>query len=114
MGLLLGNYTSLDSGGFKLMNRLRNDLVLDKWRQGKTAISHTGTLSTDGRHLFSYKLKIGHRADSGVCVLGDFTSPGGEYKSQTTSCHVGKARIFADHTMHPVVFKKSFPWPEYR
>ena len=97
-----------------MMTRLRNDLVLDKWKKGEKANSHTGALSTDGRHLFSYNLKIGHRADSGVCVLGDFTSPGGDFKSQTTSCHVGKARIFANHTMHPVVFIKSFPWPEYK
>jgi len=39
--------------------------------------------------------------------VGDFTAPGGSYHSQTTSCHVGKARSFADHTMHPVVFKAS-------
>jgi hypothetical protein len=89
------------------MNRLRNDLVLGKWKKGEAANSHTGALHTDGTSLFSYHLKIGHRAESGACVLGDFTSPGGGYQSQTTSCHVGKARSFADHTMHPVVFNNS-------
>ena len=89
------------------MTRVRNELVLDKWKKGEAANSHTGSLYSDGTSLFSYRLKIGHRAKSGTCVLGDFTSPGGDYRSQTTSCHVGKARYVADHTMHPVVFNNS-------
>jgi len=39
--------------------------------------------------------------------LGDFTSPGGNFQSMTTSCHVGKARHIADHIMHPTVFENS-------
>ena len=89
------------------MIRLRNDLVLDKWKKGESANSHTGSLHTNGTSLFSYHLKIGHRAKSGATILGDFTSPGGSFRSMTTSCHVGKARSFADHTMHPVVFQNS-------
>ena len=89
------------------MTRLRNELVLDKWKKGEAANSHTGALHTNGTSLFSYHLKIGHRAASGTCVLGDFTSPGGHFASQTTSCHVGKARHIADHIMHPTVFKNS-------
>jgi hypothetical protein len=89
------------------MTRLRNEQVVQRWKKGEAANSHTGALHTNGRSLFSYHLKIGHRADSGVCVLGDFTSPGGGYQSQTTSCHVGKARDHADHIMHPVVFNNS-------
>jgi len=89
------------------MTRCRNELVLEKWKDGKKACSHNGALHTDGTSLFSYNLKIGHRAQSGTCVLGDFTSPGGSFQSMTTSCHVGKARAVADHTMHPVVFQNS-------
>ena len=89
------------------MTRLRNELVLERWRDGKEASSHTGALCTDGTSLFSYKLKIGHRAKSGATIVGDFTSPGGSFRSITTSCHVGKARAIADHTMHPVVFNNS-------
>ena len=89
------------------MTRLRNELVLEKWKEGEMATSHTGALSTDGTNLFSYKLKIGHRSRSGVTIIGDFTSPGGEWTSMTTSCHVGKARAIADHVMHPAVFKNS-------
>ena len=89
------------------MTRLRNDLVLEKWKKGETASSHTGALCTNGRDLFSYNLRIGYRSRSGACVLGDFTSPGGNFQSMTTSCHVGKARAIAGHTMHPVVFNNS-------
>tara|TARA_R100000664_G_scaffold2740_1_gene6617 strand:+ start:1386 stop:1688 length:303 start_codon:yes stop_codon:yes gene_type:complete len=91
----------------KKMSRLRNEEVLQKWKDGDAAASHTGALCTDGTSLFSYKLKIGHRSRSGVTIVGDFTSPGGSFHSITTSCHVGKASAVADHTMHPVVFKNS-------
>ena len=89
------------------MTRLRNELVLEKWKDGETASSHNGALSTNGTSLFSYGLKIGHRSHSGATIVGDFTSPGGSFQSMTTSCHVGKARAVADHTMHPVVFTNS-------
>ena len=89
------------------MTRLRNELVLDKWKDGKKASSHTGALCTNGRDLFSYNLRIGYRSRSGKTILGDFTSPGGDFHSMTTSCHVGKARGIADHIMHPVVFRNS-------
>ena len=69
------------------MTRLRNELVLQKWKDGETASSHNGALHTDGTSLFSYSLKIGHRANSGATIVGDFTSAG--------------------HTMHPVVFNNS-------
>ena len=92
------------------MTRLRNEQVLEKWKDGESASSHTGALSTNGTSLFSYKLKIGHRSRAGVTIIGDFTSPGGEWTSMTTSCHVGKARVIADHVMHPAVFENSeFP-----
>ncbi len=89
------------------MSRFRNELVLEKWKDGESASSHTGALSTNGTSLFSYGLKIGHRSRTGTTIVGDFTSPGGAFQSMTTSCHVGKARGIADHVMHPTVFKNS-------
>ena len=89
------------------MTRFRNNTVIVRWARGESANSHTGALHTDGTSLFSYRLKIGHRAKSGATVMGDFTSPGGSFQSMTTSCHVGKARHVADHIMHPTVFKNS-------
>ena len=89
------------------MSRMRNELVIDAWTRGDAADSHTGALRTDGVNLYSYNLRIGYRARSGSTVVGDYTSPGGQFYSVTTSCHVGKARGVADHTMHPVVFTNS-------
>ena len=92
------------------MSRMRNELVIDAWTRGVAADSHTGALRTDGVNLYSYNLRIGYRARSGSTVVGDYTSPGGAFRSMTTSCHVGKVRGIAGHVMHPTVFENSdFP-----
>ena len=89
------------------MSRMRNELVIDAWTRGFAADSHNGALRTDGVNLYSYNLRIGYRSRSGSTILGDYTSPGGQFYSVTTSCHVGKARGYADHIMHPTVFQNS-------
>jgi hypothetical protein len=92
------------------MSRMRNDLVIDSWTRGVAASSHNGALRTDGVSLYSYNLRIGYRAQTGATILADYTSPGGQFYSVTTSCHVGKARGIACHVMHPAVFENSeFP-----
>ncbi len=92
------------------MSRMRNELVIDAWTRGVAADSHNGALRTDGVNLYSYNLRIGYRSRSGSCIVGDYTSPGGGFHSSTTSCHVGKARVAAQHVMHPTVFENSeFP-----
>jgi hypothetical protein len=92
------------------MSRMRNDLVINSWTRGVAASSHNGALRTDGVNLYSYNLRIGYRARSGSTILADYTSPGGQFYSMTTSSHVGKARHIACHIMHPAVFEKSeFP-----
>ena len=92
------------------MSRMRNELVIDAWKRGVEAPSHNGNLRTDGVNLYSYNLRIGYRARSGSTVVGDYTSPGGDFRSMTTSCHVGKVRGIAGHVMHPTVFENSeFP-----
>jgi len=93
----------------KRMSRTNNAGVIDLWKRGFEASSHNGALTSNGVELFSYNLKIGHRSGTGVCVVGDYTSPGGGFYSNTTSTHVGKARSAAGHVMHPVIFEKSFP-----
>jgi hypothetical protein len=88
----------------------RNDQVVEAWLRGEKACSHNGNLRSDGINLFSYNLRIGYRAKSGTTVAADYTSPGGDFRSMTTSCHVGKVRWRADHVMHPTVFENSkFP-----
>tara|TARA_B100000131_G_scaffold318719_1_gene363148 strand:- start:1505 stop:1807 length:303 start_codon:yes stop_codon:yes gene_type:complete len=81
--------------------------VVRAWREGKNARNHKNTLMTIDGELFSYRLKIGARTNTGVCVLGDFTSPGGSYHSMTTSCHVNLAKRMADMVMHPLVWETS-------
>ena len=94
----------------KKMSRVRNEQVIDAWTRGVKADSHTCALRTDCVNLYSYNLRIGYRARSGTTVVGDFTSPGGDFRSMTTSQHVGKVRWRADHVMHPTVFENSaFP-----
>lgn len=69
---------------------MRNDQVIRAWNNGQQARS--GSMKTDGRSLFSYRLCIGKTDCEGNKVLFDWTSPGGGYVSQTTSVHVNKAK----------------------
>jgi hypothetical protein len=85
---------------------MKNAQVVASWANGRKATNSRGSLTTDGVSLYSYRLKIGHRVSDGSAVVGDYTSGGGDYHSQTTSCHVGLARRWADTVMLPEVFGK--------
>ena len=74
------------------MIKTTNDNIPYYWSKGKAAKNGTGAYSTDGKDLYSYALKIGTTNDQGEKILFDYTSGGMGYYSQTTSCHVGKAR----------------------
>jgi hypothetical protein len=88
--------------------RTTNEGVVSAWKQGLIGWNSRKTLHTDGRYLYSYRLRIGTRLNGGATVVGDFTAPGGEYKSQTTSCHVGLAkRSGVDMVMHALVWRTS-------
>jgi hypothetical protein len=91
---------------FKIMT---NDQVVKAWAAGNTARNHRNTLIADGAGaLFSYGLKIGQRSHAGVCIVGDYTAGGGGYHSQTTSCHVGRAkRVPGACVMHTKVWEAS-------
>jgi hypothetical protein len=85
--------------------KLNNDGVIEAWKAGKNARNGRRSLTTDGVSLYSYQLKIGHRLDSGVTVMGNYTASG-KYKSQTTSCHIGLARgTGVNQVWHPLVFE---------
>lgn len=78
------------------MTKVRNRAVVSAWAENRAAESHTGALSTDGVSLFSYNLMIADTA-GGKKVLKDYTANGTfGFQSQTTSCHVGLARLHAD------------------
>ena len=85
------------------MSRLDNSEVITAWHRGQRASSHTGNLSTDGQKLFSYALVIGDTL-AGEKIALDYTASVGEFRSQTTSQHVGLAKRSADDVMHPEAY----------
>ena len=83
-----------------------NDSVISLWIEGREARNHKNTLKAIDGDLFSYNVKIGRRTEGGQCVVVDYTA-GGRFLSQTTSCHVGRAKRHADMVMHPLVWEAS-------
>ena len=69
--------------------------VINAWIHGNPA--KTTNLSTDGSNLFSYELVIGYTNDLGQCFVLDYTSGCEAFVSQTTSCHVGAAKLAVHH-----------------
>ena len=104
-GLALVSFLATLSSKQKRALVIRNDSVVRAFAAGRAARS--GRLRTDGRSLWSYDLKIAERTLAGV-VVGNFTSPGGEFHSQTTSSHVGLAKRIADTIMLPEQFTAIF------
>ena len=76
---------------------MTNREVCRAWAAGRVASNHTGTLVTDGVRLYSYQLCIGVED---VTVI-DYTAAGGDFRSQTTSCHVNLAKEVSLDVMHP-------------
>ena len=83
-----------------------NDSVISLWIEGREARNHKNTLKAIDGDLYSYNVKIGSRTEGGQCVVADYTA-GGRFLSQTTSCHVGQAKRYADMVMHPLVWEVS-------
>jgi len=65
--------------------------VVEHWIHGEKAISYSRTLWTDGRNLYSYRLRIGKTTINGKKIVYNYTRAG-EFVSQTTSRHVGLAK----------------------
>jgi len=87
--------------------RCTNDKVVARWARGLPAKNHRANLTADDAGaLWSYDLKIGQRTGE-ACIVADFTAGAGGFRSQTTSCHVGRARHHADLVMHPTVWATS-------
>jgi len=96
------------------MQRDRNHIVIQKWKNGHAARNGRATLYTEplpngGVDLFSYDLKIGHRTAGGACIVANYTAKTGHFKSKTTSCHVGLAKRSGEYplVMHPLVWNES-------
>jgi hypothetical protein len=86
---------------------MRNNQVIQVFSEGEKAASWNGNLRTDGTNLWSYNKKIAHRTKGGVVVVGDFTAPGVDFSSVTTSGHVNRAKGVAHHVFHPRIFNDS-------
>tara|TARA_R110002020_G_scaffold360764_1_gene573525 strand:+ start:403 stop:678 length:276 start_codon:yes stop_codon:yes gene_type:complete len=85
------------------MIRTTNKNVPYYWYHSRSAKSGNGQYSTDGDKLRSYNKVIGI-TEGGQKILLEYTAKG-EYISQTTSQHVGKARQYCDQSMHPEAAK---------
>tara|TARA_R100000008_G_C3564625_1_gene158379 strand:+ start:482 stop:784 length:303 start_codon:yes stop_codon:yes gene_type:complete len=89
------------------MSKTTNIEVVKAWSNSSTwgqgvLKSHTENLTTDGQNLFSYGLRIGVTL-GGQKIAIDYTAPANSFRSMTTSNHVGKAKRYADVSMHPMV-----------
>ena len=87
------------------MNRTDNQSVISSWASGVEATNHKNTLRTDGNTLWSYNLVIGYTSTNStgqrVAEAIDYTAPSGNFRSMTTSSHVGRAKAIADRIVQP-------------
>ncbi len=87
------------------MPRHRNCNVVRLWAAGQHSTNHRNSLySMEDGSLWSYNLKIGQRTPAGVCVVADYMAGADGFRSQTTSCHVSRAKRYADMVMNPLVW----------
>lgn len=87
------------------MSGKKNMDVVRAWSTNHPASSHNGNFRTDGMCLWSYNLMIGATV-AGEKVVALYRAAHGEYKSQTTSTHVGNAQIYSDKALHPAIFRQ--------
>jgi len=87
------------------MNRTNNHSVVSSWVNNSSARNHSNTFRTDGKSLWSYNLLIGYTTFTErlypVKEALDYTAGTGNFRSQTTSCHVGRAKAMADRVVQP-------------
>ena len=84
---------------------MNNHNVIKSWVRGFPASNFGSkgntTLSTDGRNLYSYKLKIGYTTEKGNKVVKLYNASTDNFKTMTTSRHVSLATVQADKTIAP-------------
>ena len=88
---------------------MNNQDIIDAWIASKSAFRKSKALSTDGVHLFSYSLPIGYTNKQGKKVVWDYTSTGGNFRSQTTSQHVGMAKAKAELVRNTLLDDETAP-----
>jgi hypothetical protein len=90
---------------------MTNQEVTQNWINGK--IGESLHMSTDGKSVFSYEMKIGQTLINGEKQGLNVQKP--FFYSQTTSKHVGLVKRYADKMVNPVSIDKkgfvlSYPW----
>tara|TARA_Y100001938_G_C7770843_1_gene273168 strand:- start:64 stop:378 length:315 start_codon:yes stop_codon:yes gene_type:complete len=83
--------------------------VVRSWSNGKNARNRPSTLSSINGRLISYNHKIGHRTDSGICIVADLKLKKypDSYALKVTRSHVMLAKQFADEIFHELVSESS-------
>ena len=78
---------------------MKNAHAIYCWQGGRANAS--GNLTSDGRNLYSYQLRIGFTLDDGRLAVIDYTAPAGHFKSVTTSGHANAAKRVASVVVLP-------------
>jgi hypothetical protein len=94
------------------MPKVRNEQVIKAWGYSNIANSHTGSLTSNGDELRSYGLLIGFTTAQGAKIVLDYTAPAGHFRSQTTSCHCGRAKVVSDVVINPSVAQGLDAWKD--
>ena len=69
---------------------MKNEQVIKAFLRNQYA--QAKNLRTDGQRLYSYNLQIGRTTTSGRKEVFNYTAKGGDFRSHTTSTHIGIAR----------------------
>ena len=80
-----------------------NNSVIHSWIRGYSADNGRSTLHTDGRNLYSYKLRIGYTGENGRKIVFLYNAKNDNFKSSTTSKHVSIASRQADESISPSI-----------
>lgn len=85
-----------------------NENVAINWYRNTASTNHGGSMSTNGKDLYSYNLLIGFTTQSGKKILLDYTAATGHFQSMTTSTkHISPTRYIADEVMNPSVIQNT-------
>ena len=85
-----------------------NENVAINWYRNTASTNYGGSMSTNGKDLYSYNLLIGFTTQQGVKILLDYTAGAGHFQSMTTSTkHISPTRSIADQIMNPSILQNT-------
>lgn len=88
---------------------MKHDQVIQSWLEGTPAKGNS--MSTDGRHLYSYSLVIGQYTYSDdVPLIYNYTTEGGAFESCTTTKQVKQTVNLCKKMEREYVLKNIIPW----